>query len=60
MFNRISKWLFSPSQVLCRHVWIRRLDENQCRYHLECMKCFKQTPGFDLSSQRPFVNCSRK
>jgi hypothetical protein len=53
MFERAIKWLLSPSQVFCRHAWIRKLDEETCRYHLECMKCWKQTPGFDLSTRHP-------
>lgn len=52
MFKRFIKWLLSPSQIFCRHVYIRKLEEETFRYHLECMKCLKQTPGFDLSAGR--------
>lgn len=53
MFEKIVHWLLKPSKTLCRHEWIRKLDEEECRYHLECMKCFKQTPGFDLTTRTP-------
>jgi len=53
MFEKVLNWLLKPSTTFCKHHWIRKLDEKECRYHLECMKCFKQTPGFDLSTRQP-------
>lgn len=53
MFEKVIHWLLKPSTIFCRHTWIRKLDEENFRHHLECMKCFKQTPGIDLTPRAP-------
>jgi len=53
MLKKIFHWLLKPSTTFCRHHWIRKLNEENFCYHLECMKCSKKTPGFDLAPRAP-------